>query len=190
MTTTLSDLLANLSLSPLSTEPIASESLESLSAILSDSRPALLQKLARGGVSKLAERQKLANELARWRKAQRPSQTAPEAPHKTTPPADARATAASQPKIWDKGTAEDYMAAMHLMARKASHDLRDKHGLSTPSRSTSTTISWPTSLSLLGILIDHYVTTDDIVIDDKSRGPAIGSDHYPQFATLSLRENK
>ena len=129
MTTTLSDLLANLSLSPLSTEPIASESLESLSAILSDSRPALLQKLARGGVSKLAERQKLANELARWRKAQRPSQTAPEAPHKTTPPADARATAASQPKIWDKGTAEDYMAAMHLMARKASHDLRDKHGL-------------------------------------------------------------
>jgi endonuclease/exonuclease/phosphatase (EEP) superfamily protein YafD len=66
----------------------------------------------------------------------------------------------------------------------------DEHGLSTPARSTSTTISWPTSLPLLGILIDHYVTTDDIVIDDMSRGPAIGSDHYPQFATLSLRENK
>ena len=65
-----------------------------------------------------------------------------------------------------------------------------ERGLYTPARSTSTAISWPTTLPLLGILIDHYVVTHEIVIGGFSRGPAIGSDHYPQMATMSLRENE
>ena len=47
--------------------------------------------------------------------------------------------------------------------------------------------SWPTFLPLLGILIDHCVVTDDFIINDFSRGPAFGSDHYPVTATVSLR---
>ncbi len=63
----------------------------------------------------------------------------------------------------------------------------DEHGLYTPARATRSTISWPTFLPSLGILIDHYVVTDEIVIDEFIRGPAIGSDHYPLMATMSLR---
>lgn len=63
----------------------------------------------------------------------------------------------------------------------------DEHGLYTPASSTRSTISWPTTLPLLGILIDHYVVTDDVVIEKFARGPSIGSDHYPLIATLSLR---
>jgi len=49
------------------------------------------------------------------------------------------------------------------------------------------TISWPTFLPLLGILIDHCVVSEDFIINDFSRGPAFGSDHYPVTATVSLR---
>jgi len=52
---------------------------------------------------------------------------------------------------------------------------------------TAVTISWPTFLPLLGILIDQFVVNENIRIDDFRRGPAFGSDHYPLTATLSLR---
>ena len=123
----LSSILADLSLSHLSTEPVAAESIESLIAELTDdwsSRPALLRRLARGGVSKLAERQKLANQLSRMRKAQ--LQNSKDLPQQLP---DAAAPA-SLPKTWAKGSAEDYMAAMHLMAKRADDDVRDKHGVS------------------------------------------------------------
>ena len=52
---------------------------------------------------------------------------------------------------------------------------------------TVITISWPTFLPLLGILIDQFIVSDSISIDGLRRGPAFGSDHYPLTATLSLR---
>jgi endonuclease/exonuclease/phosphatase (EEP) superfamily protein YafD len=52
---------------------------------------------------------------------------------------------------------------------------------------TVVTISWPTFLPLLGILIDQFIVSDSVSIDGLRRGPAFGSDHYPLTATLSLR---
>ena len=49
------------------------------------------------------------------------------------------------------------------------------------------TFSWPTFLPLLGILIDHCVVSDDFIVNDFSRGPTFGSDHYPVTTTVSLR---
>ena len=126
MASALSSIFAELSLSHLSTEPVAAESIESLISELTDdwsSRPALLRRLARGGVSKLAERQKLANQLSRLRKAQQQTDS------KDVPQQLSDAAPVSLPKTWAKGTAEDYMAAMHLMAKQANDDVRDKHGV-------------------------------------------------------------
>jgi endonuclease/exonuclease/phosphatase (EEP) superfamily protein YafD len=52
---------------------------------------------------------------------------------------------------------------------------------------TELTISWPTFLPFLGILIDQIVVSENLTINDFRRGPAFGSDHYPVTATLSLR---
>jgi len=59
--------------------------------------------------------------------------------------------------------------------------------LRSAAQATGLTISWPTFLPLLGILIDHYVVSDNVLIDELRRRPAFGSDHYPLTATLSVR---
>ena len=59
--------------------------------------------------------------------------------------------------------------------------------LRSAARPTDFAISWPTFLPLLGILIDQFVVSESVRIDDFRRGPAFGSDHYPLTATLSLR---
>ena len=64
----LSHLFASLSLEHLQTAPIASTSIEECCALLNESRPALLRRLQRDGVAKLADRQKIANALARHNK--------------------------------------------------------------------------------------------------------------------------
>ncbi|HEY5623555.1 MAG TPA: endonuclease/exonuclease/phosphatase family protein [Gammaproteobacteria bacterium] len=66
-------------------------------------------------------------------------------------------------------------------------DWLDEHGLIAAAQSRPLSVSWPAFLPLLGILIDHYVVTDELVIGDYSRGPPIGSDHYPLLATIRLR---
>lgn len=48
-------------------------------------------------------------------------------------------------------------------------------------------ISWPTSLPLLGIPIDHVFISEDFLVNAHYYGPAFGSDHYPVVTRLSLR---
>jgi endonuclease/exonuclease/phosphatase (EEP) superfamily protein YafD len=61
------------------------------------------------------------------------------------------------------------------------------NGLRSTAQAAGPTISWPTFLPLLGILIDHYAFSGDIRIHTFRRGSAFGSDHYPLTATFSLR---
>lgn len=46
--------------------------------------------------------------------------------------------------------------------------------------------SWPTSLPMMGIPIDHCAVSPEIEVVDHRRLPAFGSDHYPVIAQLRL----
>jgi len=48
-------------------------------------------------------------------------------------------------------------------------------------------ISWPASLPILGIPIDHVLISEDFLISAHYYGSAFGSDHYPVVTRLSLR---
>jgi len=50
--------------------------------------------------------------------------------------------------------------------------------------------SWPTSLPVLGIPIDHVLVSEDFLVSAHYYGAAFGSDHYPVVTRLSLREEK
>jgi len=54
-------------------------------------------------------------------------------------------------------------------------------------RPNQSTVSWPTGFPLLGIFIDHCVVNENLTINELSRGPAFGSDHYPLTARVSFR---
>ena len=47
--------------------------------------------------------------------------------------------------------------------------------------------SWPSSLPVLGIPIDHVLISEDFLVTAHYYGPAFGSDHYPVVTRLSLR---
>ena len=51
-------------------------------------------------------------------------------------------------------------------------------------------MSWPTSVPVLGIPIDHVFVSEDFLVDAHYYGPAFGSDHYPVLTRLSLRGEK
>lgn len=48
-------------------------------------------------------------------------------------------------------------------------------------------MSWPVSLPILGIPIDHVLVSEDFLVAAHYYGAAFGSDHYPVMARLSLR---
>jgi endonuclease/exonuclease/phosphatase (EEP) superfamily protein YafD len=47
--------------------------------------------------------------------------------------------------------------------------------------------TWPTFLPVLGVPIDHAVTSAGITIHNFRRGPHIGSDHYPIIVDFSVK---
>ncbi len=49
-------------------------------------------------------------------------------------------------------------------------------------------MSWPVSLPILGIPIDHVLVSEDFLVDAHYYGAAFGSDHYPVVTRLSLRD--
>ncbi len=51
-------------------------------------------------------------------------------------------------------------------------------------------MSWPTSLPILGVPIDHVLISEDFLVNAHYYGPAFGSDHYPVVTRLSLRGEK
>ncbi len=65
----------------------------------------------------------------------------------------------------------DFLAEADLV------DARLGHGL---------TPTWPTSLPLAGVPIDHAVVSPGIKIHDFQRGPHVGSDHFPIIVDFSL----
>lgn len=47
--------------------------------------------------------------------------------------------------------------------------------------------SWPSFLpNLMGITIDNILVSNNIVVEKRERGPAMGSDHYPVITTLKF----
>jgi endonuclease/exonuclease/phosphatase (EEP) superfamily protein YafD len=47
--------------------------------------------------------------------------------------------------------------------------------------------SWPSFLpNLMGINIDNILVSENIIVQNKERGPSMGSDHYPVITTLKL----
>jgi endonuclease/exonuclease/phosphatase (EEP) superfamily protein YafD len=46
--------------------------------------------------------------------------------------------------------------------------------------------TWPAPFAPLGIPIDHFLYTPDVVVHEKKRAPNLGSDHYPLVITFSL----
>ena len=60
-------------------------------------------------------------------------------------------------------------------------------GLKDARRGFGLDVSWPTSLPLLGIPIDHVAVSGDFLVTDHRKLPAFGSDHYPVLAELVLQ---
>lgn len=48
--------------------------------------------------------------------------------------------------------------------------------------------SWPANFPFLWLPIDHILVSQGIRVNNRTTGPHIGSDHYPVFAELSIRE--
>lgn len=46
--------------------------------------------------------------------------------------------------------------------------------------------TWPTTMPLLGIAIDHCLIGGELTVVSQHRGGAIGSDHYPLFTQVAL----
>lgn len=46
--------------------------------------------------------------------------------------------------------------------------------------------SWPASLSVLGIPIDHALVSPQVIVHNFETGPYVGSDHYPIIVDFSL----
>jgi endonuclease/exonuclease/phosphatase (EEP) superfamily protein YafD len=61
-------------------------------------------------------------------------------------------------------------------------------GLTDARRERTMSVSWPTSLSLAGIPIDHVAVNDGFAILSHRRLPDFGSDHYGIVVELALRE--
>lgn len=51
-------------------------------------------------------------------------------------------------------------------------------------------MTWPVSLPVLGVPIDHILVSEDFLVAAHYYGAAFGSDHYPVVTRLSLRGEK
>ncbi len=51
-------------------------------------------------------------------------------------------------------------------------------------------MTWPVSLPVLGVPIDHVLVSEDFLVAAHYYGAAFGSDHYPVVTRLSLRGEK
>lgn len=63
-------------------------------------------------------------------------------------------------------------------------DLRAEAGLH--GSSDALDASWPTWGGLLGVPLDDCLTSDGVAVVSRSRGPDIGSDHYPLIVELAV----
>ena len=81
------------------------------------SRPKFIAHLARLGVAPLAKRQALANAVGKHAKVVSWHRTVPVPSSSPNEPSDI------QPKKWANGTAEEFMAAYHLMAKEANTEV-------------------------------------------------------------------
>jgi endonuclease/exonuclease/phosphatase (EEP) superfamily protein YafD len=61
-------------------------------------------------------------------------------------------------------------------------------GLTDTRRGRTPSPSWPTTLPILSIPIDHCAVSHDVAIISHRRLPAFGSDHYPILAELALAQ--
>lgn len=68
-------------------------------------------------------------------------------------------------------------------------DLLEKAGLHYQISGPYPFPTWPSHFVpiILQIPIDHILTKGDLVLIEKKRGPALGSDHYPVIASFALR---
>lgn len=66
-------------------------------------------------------------------------------------------------------------------------DWLERTSLSDTRRGRGFGMSWPASLPILGIPIDHVLVSEDFLVAAHYYGPAFGSDHYPVLTRLALR---
>ena len=66
----------------------------------------------------------------------------------------------------------------------AFNDFKSRNFLTEWDSSIVPTITWPAFLPLLGIKIDHVLTSNHLRMVELRSGPNVGSDHYPILATL------
>ncbi len=66
-------------------------------------------------------------------------------------------------------------------------DLTDAAGLRNAAEGRGWHPTWPSWLPFAGIPIDHILISDEFAVGTITRGPNIGSDHYPVTADLVLR---
>jgi endonuclease/exonuclease/phosphatase (EEP) superfamily protein YafD len=66
-------------------------------------------------------------------------------------------------------------------------DWLERSALTDTRRGRGFGMSWPVSLPVLGIPIDHVLVSEDFLVAAHYYGPAFGSDHYPVVTRLSLR---
>ncbi len=69
-------------------------------------------------------------------------------------------------------------------------DWLERTGLRDARRGRGFGMSWPVSLPVLGIPLDHFLVSEDFLVDAHYYGAAFGSDHYPVVTRLSLRGEK
>jgi len=65
-------------------------------------------------------------------------------------------------------------------------DFLDAGGLRTTLAGRAPGLTWPTFLPVLGIPIDHCAVSEEFIVIEHRRLPAVGSDHYPILARLAL----
>ena len=68
-------------------------------------------------------------------------------------------------------------------------ELTRQTGLADCTRGRGIQPTWPTSLPLLRIPIDHCFHSEHTLLRDKRIGPSVGSDHYPVLIEFAFREN-
>ncbi|HSG65741.1 MAG TPA: endonuclease/exonuclease/phosphatase family protein, partial [Gammaproteobacteria bacterium] len=69
-------------------------------------------------------------------------------------------------------------------------DWLERTRLEDPRRGRGIGITWPTMLPLLGIPIDHCLVSEHFIVAESRQGVAFGSDHYPVFTRLILRDHE
>lgn len=63
-------------------------------------------------------------------------------------------------------------------------------GLDDARRGRGFSMTWPTTMPLLGVPIDHCLVSEHFIVAEQHQGAAFGSDHYPVVTRLILRGNE